>query len=602
MTGLGKKKELYNLRNGYLKYNPYFQYTEINVYKFFELIYSRNDEMPLEECEGASQEHQNHKYHGIATEILKDRARHFMIFNDLNFLEEIKDREFVITSPISYIGRNRTAKNSRFLYAFAIDLDGVEKQHIENIFYQYKSGAMPKPNIIVSSGNGLHLYYILEKPIALFDNIKILLKRFKYGLIDLVWNSYTSSVKKRQYQGIFQGFRIPETKTKFGEVVRAFYLENSELYTVEKLNHWVTGRRKLVDTEIDIINKALYVPKKLTLKEAKEKYPDWYERRIVKGDKSRKKWHIKRDLYDWWKRTITDNEKVVEGHRYFCIMSLAMYGLKCDIPYEEVKADAYSFLEEMESKTGNQDNHFTEEDIEDALKAYKESYMTFPRKDIEIVTGILIPPNKRNYQKQKDHLEEIRMIRDLRMKRQGKKWTDNNGRKSKKDEVISYLLFNQNATKYKCIKETGLSKPTVYKYWEEAHQFLETLKPKFYKNFSEIPFARKNRLFREMTWRYKFDENMSEEDKKIMRKIDYIHELLKLVNIHNYEWAKNIYKKREKDKKIIKLKNLIIRQSIKAKNIGNLSEFNKLIKEAETEEKIKEICLKYDFLPNLELF
>ena len=461
---------------------------------------------------------------------------------------------------------------------------------------------MPKPNIIVSSGNGLHLYYILEKPIALFDNIKILLKRFKYGLIDLVWNGYTSSVKKRQYQGIFQGFRIPETKTKFGEKVRAFYLENSELYTVEKLNHWVTGRRKLVDTEIDIINKALYVPKKLTLKEAKEKYPDWYERRIVKGDKSRKKWHIKRDLYDWWKRTITDNEKVVEGHRYFCIMSLAMYGLKCDIPYEEVKADAYSFLEEMESKTGNQDNHFTEEDIEDALKAYKESYMTFPRKDIEIVTGILIPPNKRNYQKQKDHLEEIRMIRDLRMKRQGKKWTDNNGRKSKKDEVISYLLFNQNATKYKCIKETGLSKPTVYKYWEEAHQFLETLKPKFYKNFSEIPFARKNRLFREMTWRYKFDENMSEEDKKIMRKIDYIHELLKLVNIHNYEWAKNIYKKREKDKKIIKLKNLIIRQSIKAKNIGNLSEFNKLIKEAETEEKIKEICLKYDFLPNLELF
>ena len=602
MTGLEKKKELYNLRNGYLKYNPYFQYTEINVYKFFELIYSRNDEMPLEECEGASQEHQNHKYHGIATEILKDRARHFMIFNDLNFLEEIKDREFVITSPISYIGRNRTAKNSRFLYAFAIDLDGVGKQQIEDIFYQYKNEVMPKPNIIVSSGNGLHLYYILEKPIALFDNIKILLKRFKYGLIDLVWNGYTSSVKKRQYQGIFQGFRIPETKTKFGEVVRAFYLENSEFYTVEKLNHWVTGRRKLVDTEIDIINKALYVPKKLTLKEAKEKYPDWYERRIVKGDKSRKKWHIKRDLYDWWKRTITDNEKVVEGHRYFCIMSLAMYGLKCDIPYEEVKADAYSFLEEMESKTGNQDNHFTEEDIEDALKAYKESYMTFPRKDIEIVTGISIPPNKRNYQKQKDHLEEIRMIRDLRMKRQGKKWTDNNGRKSKKDEVISYLLFNQNATKYRCIKETGLDKKTVYKYWEEAHQFLETLKPKFYKNFSEIPFARKNRLFREMSWRYKFDENMSEEDKKIMRKIDYIHELLKLVNIHNYEWAKNIYEKREKEKKIIKLKNLIIRQSTKSKNIGNLSEFNKLIKEAETEEKIKEICLKYDFLPNLELF
>ena len=534
MTGLGKKKELYNLRNGYLKYNPYFQYTEINVYKFFELIYSRNDEMPLEECEGASQEHQNHKYHGIATEILKDRARHFMIFNDLNFLEEIKDREFVITSPISYIGRNRTAKNSRFLYAFAIDLDGVEKQHIENIFYQYKSGAMPKPNIIVSSGNGLHLYYILEKPIALFDNIKILLKRFKYGLIDLVWNSYTSSVKKRQYQGIFQGFRIPETKTKFGEVVRAFYLENSELYTVEKLNHWVTGRRKLVDTEIDIINKALYVPKKLTLKEAKEKYPDWYERRIVKGDKSRKKWHIKRDLYDWWKRTITDNEKVVEGHRYFCIMSLAMYGLKCDIPYEEVKADAYSFLEEMESKTGNQDNHFTEEDIEDALKAYKESYMTFPRKDIEIVTGILIPPNKRNYRKQEAHIKMMNYIRDE--VNQNKDWRNLKGRPIKKDEIIDYLRFNPRATKYRCIKETGLDKKTVYKYWEEAQQIIE----------------KENPLRKELT--------------------------------------------------LEELKQLIIRQNHGFKSKLQHEEFCSQILEAKDEKKIKEICLKYDFLPNLELF
>lgn len=533
MTGLEKKKELYNLRNGYLKYNPYFQYTEINVYKFFELIYSRNDEMPLEECEGASQEHQNHKYHGIATEILKDRARHFMIFNDLNFLEEIKDREFVITSPISYIGRNRTAKNSRFLYAFAIDLDGVGKQQIEDIFYQYKNEVMPKPNIIVSSGNGLHLYYILEKPIALFDNIKILLKRFKYGLIDLVWNGYTSSVKKRQYQGIFQGFRIPETKTKFGEVVRAFYLENSELYTIEKLNLWVTGRRKLVDTEIDIINKALYVPKKLTLKEAKEKYPDWYERRIVKGDKSRKKWHIKRDLYDWWKRTITDNEKVVEGHRYFCIMSLAMYGLKCDIPYEEVKADAYSFLEEMESKTGNQDNHFTEEDIEDALKAYKESYMTFPRKDIEIVTGIPIPPNKRNYRKQEAHIQMMNMIRDVINK--NTTWNKiGNGRKSKKDEVIDYLRFNPRATKYQCVKDTGMSKNTVKKYWEEIQQIIE----------KENPLRKKLTL----------DE----------------------------------------------LKQLIIKQNHGFKSQQQHEEFCSQILEAEDNKKIKEICLKYDFVPNFK--
>ena len=213
-----------------------------------------------------------------------------------------------------------------------------------------------------------------------------------------------------------------------------------------------------------------------------------------------------------------------------------MYGLKCDIPYEEVKADAYSFLEEMESKTGNQDNHFTEEDIEDALKAYKENYMTFPRKDIEIITGISIPPNKRNYRKQEVHLMGARAIQEINDKVNQTDWRKGNGRKSKKNEVIDYLRFNPRATKYRCIKETGLDKKTVYKYWEEAQQIIE----------------KENPLRKELT--------------------------------------------------LEELKQLIIRQNHGFKSKIQHEEFCSQILEAETEEKIKEICLKYDFLPNLELF
>lgn len=464
--GLKRKIDLYNMRNGYLQHNEFYNYVEIDVYRFFDLIFSRKDELPFEECEGCVRDTQNHKYNGIATEILKERTRTFLIFNDLNFLEEIKDREFVITSPITYIGRNRTANNSRFLYALAFDLDGVEENQIDDLFYQFHTKKMPKPNIIVSSGNGLHLYYLLETPIALFNNIKDLLKRFKYGMIDLIWNPYTSKIKKRQYQGIFQGFRIPSTKTKLGTLVRAFYLENSPFWSIGELNQWVTGKTKLTDEEVRIINQAKYVPKRLTLKEAKEKYPDWYERRIVQGDKSRKKWHIKRDLYDWWKRKIMNNEEVIEGHRYFCIMSLAMYGIKCDVPFEEVKKDAYSFLDEMESKTKNQDNHFTEEDIEDALRAYKENYMTFPRKDIQAITGLQILPNKRNYRKQEAHIKIMNYIRDEL--NQNKNWRNTKGRPKKLKVLVDYLWYNINVTKYRCIKDTGLDKKTVYKYWNEA--------------------------------------------------------------------------------------------------------------------------------------
>ena len=37
---------------------------------------------------------------------------------------------------------------------------------------------------------------------------------------------------------------------------------------------------------------------RLSLAEAKEKYPDWYERRIVKKER-RGRWTVKRDLYDY---------------------------------------------------------------------------------------------------------------------------------------------------------------------------------------------------------------------------------------------------------------------------------------------------------------
>lgn len=174
--------DLFYFRNKYIVYNPYVNYDEIDLYRFFDLIFSRNDELPFEEYEGSARDYQNHKYNAIVTEILekdKRKTRNFLIFKDLEFLEELKDRKFVITSPLTYIGRTRSANNSRFLYGLAFDLDGVGKKEINNLFYQFSKGKAPKPNIIVSSGNGLHLYYIIQEPIALFYNIKRIMKNLK---------------------------------------------------------------------------------------------------------------------------------------------------------------------------------------------------------------------------------------------------------------------------------------------------------------------------------------------------------------------------------------------------------------------------------------
>ena len=41
----------------------------------------------------------------------------------------------------------------------------------------------------------------------------------------------------------------------------------------------------------------------LSLAEAKDKYPEWYVKRII-NKQPRGTWICKRDLYDWWKQKI----------------------------------------------------------------------------------------------------------------------------------------------------------------------------------------------------------------------------------------------------------------------------------------------------------
>ncbi len=64
----------------------------------------------------------------------------------------------------------------------------------------------------------------------------------------------------------------------------------------------------------------------------------------------------------------------------------------------------------------------------DAMQFYQENYVTYSRSEAERVSAIPMPANKRNYQKQADHLEEARAIRDIRMKRQDRDWREGNGR------------------------------------------------------------------------------------------------------------------------------------------------------------------------------
>lgn len=407
-------------------------------------------------------EYEDGKYNGIAIAIEKGskRAKRMTITDDLDTIVDMAgSNDFCLMSPISYAGKSRKSSNARFMYALAIDLDGMtERKHWDFFMEQINRGhemlqfvwGLPRPTYLVFSGSGIHIYYVFKQPIPMFKNIVEELEKLKRRLTWQAWTQGASSLHdKVQYESLFQGFRVVGTITKDGGRCRAFSV--GEKVTVEYLNKFVPEDHRAV---------SFVYKSDLRLQDAKKKYPEWYQRRIVEK-RPRNTWTCKKAVYDWWIRKLKEGAE--QGHRYWCIMTLATYAQKCGVPRETLEEDAYGLIPFMNTKG----DEFTEDDVMHALEAYTDSYATYPIDTIVWRTGIQIEKNKRNGQKQSDHLEEARAIRDIRMRRQGRKWTDGNGRPDKLSVVAEWRSEYPEGTKAECIRETGLSKKTVYRWWRE---------------------------------------------------------------------------------------------------------------------------------------
>lgn len=441
-------KQLYKLKNEHL--NQYFE--EVSCLDFYRDVFPRG-----------SFERKGHfedeKANGVLTVIEGEKARNYVIFDELEEIKEQKGKEFVILSAVSYSGRNRTAKNARWLYGLTIDLDGVEIQNLRDILFQAENDIIPQPTYIVNSGHGMHLYYLFEKPVPLYRHMQEQLRDFKYELIAKIWNRYTSTYTEReqvQYQGIFQGFRMVGSQTKLGKryPVKAFL--TGKKVTVEYLNGFLMDSSKVVTN--------FNYKSDLPLAQAKEKYPEWYERRIVNKE-NKGRWHVHRALYDWWLKKIKGGGASV-GHRYSCLSVLAAYAIKCDVDEDELTSDALELQPYLDGISDDEHNRFTKRDVLDAMKLYNESYVHYSRAEAERVSGITIPPNKRNGRKQKLHLKMARsnlaiMSDDIGKPLQGRPV----GSGTKKEQVAAWRVAHPDGRKADCIRETGLSKPTVYKWW-----------------------------------------------------------------------------------------------------------------------------------------
>lgn len=400
----------------------------------------------------------------------KERTRQWIVDDTLQTLDKVVGDPFGLVPPISFYGKTHTKNNAHELFAVAIDVDYVGIQQLKNLLKQFGNGIQLCPTYIVSSGKGVHLYYFLKEPLELYRSREKILAELKEAFIRRLWND-TSSLRpdSPDITGIYQGFRCVGSQSKLGKnfPVKAFKVSENR-YTLEEI------KNSIPDCKVDLsgLYKKPHRETTVSLEEAKELYPEWYQERIVEGKprpSARKQggtWVCNKALYEWWKRKIMTEVK--EGGRYFSIMALCSYGLKCGIPEAQIRKDAYSFLDHLESITEDPDNHFTQEDVRDALKALKADRKRLTtiasRAWIEKNTKVEIPPNKRNGRKQEQHLILARGIRQLKF--QLGENVSGGGRPTAQSTVKEWRQSHPDGRKVDCIRETGLAKHTVYKWWE----------------------------------------------------------------------------------------------------------------------------------------
>lgn len=383
-------------------------------------------------------------------------------------LAEFQTYEFAILNGITYWGRDNISANQSKMYAMAFDLDGVTEITLNTFLSMaLDTQSIPAPNYLVLSGHGVHPYYVFEEPISLYPNIKTQLKELKYELTDVIWNERTST-EKRQYQSINQGYRIAGGKTKLPGVITHAYLINSHPITLDELNEYVPESKR-IDTS------RIYKESSMSLEEARKRFPEWYERRIIQNLPPMG-WKCDEKLYAWWKKKMFESASY--GHRYYCVMALAIFGVKCRIPEERVREDASSFAQLLNRL--NPSEPFLESDIESAMDCYDERYITFPRASIEKLTGISIPPRKRNGQDRATHLQadyweidgepmpnpckENREKALQKAREEGRITGRPKNSGSKRELVEKYFRKNPSSSIRAAAKELNISRTTVQKW------------------------------------------------------------------------------------------------------------------------------------------
>ena len=181
-------------------------------------------------------------------------------------------------------------------------------------------------------------------------------------------------------------------------------------------------------------------------------------------------------IYQWFLKLISDPKNLRHGNRYHCMLGLAIYGVKCGIDKGQVEQDLKKLLPVFNSVNKNREDLqflMNESDIQNALQVYKNKDAHRYTYDwIMNLTGIEYEKKTKRREIPLNQEEHLKLARQKceEMHPDGS-WRGYSGGETKQ-KILEFIKKNPQADFKECIKYCECSPPSIYKYWEECRSEL----------------------------------------------------------------------------------------------------------------------------------
>lgn len=422
---------------------------------------------------------------------------------------------------VSWLRRQRT------LNGICIDVDGAEfvdgKHPVEGETLESLLGMLPTeltPSYICLTGNGVHLWYVFDSPVQTFSRNTVRQRKLRalstglYRVYGALLDSYDAEPDE-YCASLNHCFRAPGSLTKSGDVVRCFCPEaslfrHSTVSAVElsrtvasilgtefspdnvlsegdaayktrieiERDHqaWIEQRLNTPATEsqLEFIRsleeEGLVKPSEMegigdiSLLDAQNLIKKALNRREEGGKRvgnlndysawtQRPHWLIAGETGGVYNTIFTNITRVKPGNRYNSLHMLAGVAYMMVKPEKTLASLTEDFMGLLKTPWAKAGRPLTERDVKNALLGYNPDN----RQTINSVIRTLGfnpfgEPAKRNGRTREQHLA---MIAEKRTS-------------EAVGEMVRALKEQPGARKIDVIRATGLSKATVYKYWEKA--------------------------------------------------------------------------------------------------------------------------------------